>query len=102
MNYTERSLLADANSPGKMVLECRARAVSACIRQADCTFGDSDGSLARELAKCDKVANASVFEPCCFAGTLAVLVVIAFMLCSAFRLASERQVRSFGLGVGRR
>lgn len=99
VNYTKPFPLGDDDNTHKKVIECRSRAVAACFRQTDCFFGDGPGSLAGELAKCDTLADASTFKTIFLASTLAVLVVIAFMICSAFRLASERQVRAFGLGL---
>jgi hypothetical protein len=99
VNYTNLFLFANGDSAGITVANCHNLAVASCNLQADCSVDSSSGTLARELAKCDALAIMEIFETGLLAGILAVLFVIAVMLCSAFRLLSERQVRVFGLGV---
>jgi hypothetical protein len=99
VNYTGLFPSADDNSARVTVANCRNLAVASCNLQADCSVDNNNGTLARELARCDALAIINIFETGFLAGILAVLFVIAVMLCSAFRLLSERQVRVFGLGV---
>jgi len=99
VDYTKALPIANGNITHNMVAECRSRAVVAYHRQADCTYGASHGSFVRELAKCDALANVSIFENSCFTGTLVVLAFIAGMLCSVFDLLSECQARVLALGV---
>lgn len=47
----------------------------------------------------NNLANVGIIETGFVAGSLAVLFIIAIMLCSALNLLSERQARVFGLGV---
>jgi hypothetical protein len=99
VNYTRLFPLADRNSARVTVANCRMLAVASCNLQADYSCDETNVTLARELAKCDALAVMDIFETGLLAGTLAVLFVIGIMICSAFRLLSERQAHVFGLGV---